>query len=439
MLIIKKINNFIIYFLIAASAVFLLFNKYPYFQVLSILLLLVIAFIFFLLKFSFVHNNRDILFVLMVIYLYFIISYFISGQTLQNFLSYRFLRYDGNFFFCYIMFFVFSIPFFDYKKALSIYFKFAFFTFTALSLLGLTEYMFEKTAITIQKEPYAGKIFHAFNVTHNATGSVYSMICIFALVFFLREKNIYKKTGYIFVLASCIIGLLITKSRGSYVGLAAAFIFILWMNYRSIKKFLISLAIISAASLPFLYITGAYKRIFQIFDFKATTTIRLDLWERAWSLFSQSPIFGVGFGRYNDIFENSRLQGIRGLVNIYIDPNFAINDAHAHNAYFQFLSETGVIGLFLLLLFWFLCFYKINRAFINTENEFSKKVYLCGLGAIISLLTISFTENYMSATTVMVCVSIIVALCLGLIWQNDKEKLHNRIKDNGHNLENENN
>ena len=439
MLILKKINSFVLYFLISAPVVFLLFNKYPYFQILSILLLLIISFIFFLLKFTYVQNNRDILFLLIIIYLYLIFSYFLSGQTLQNFFLYRFLRYDGNFFFCYIMFFVFSIPFFDYKKALNLYFKFTFFTFTVLSLFGFTEYLFEKTAFTIQKDTYAGKFFHAFNVTHNATGSVYSIACIFALVFFLREKNFYKKIGYIFILASCMLGLFITKSRGSYVGFAVALIFILWMNYRSVKKFFISVVIIFAGSIPFLYITGAYKRIFQIFDFKATTTIRFDLWERAWSLFSQSPIFGVGFGRYNDIFENSRLQGIRGLINIYRDPNFAINDAHAHNAYLQFLSETGVLGLFLLLLFWFLCFYKINRAFINAENEFSKKAYLSSLGAIISLLTISLTENYLSATTVMICVSIIIALCLGLIWQNNKEKFCNQNKVGGQNLKNENN
>ncbi|MHB8276107.1 MAG: O-antigen ligase family protein [Candidatus Humimicrobiaceae bacterium] len=337
------------------------------------------------------------------------------------------------------MFFVFSIPFFNYKKALNLYFKFTFFTFTVLSLFGLTEYLFEKTAFTIQKDPYAGKFFHAFNVTHNATGSVYSMVCIFALVFFLREKNFYKKIGYIFILAVCIIGLFITKSRGGYVGFAVALIFVLWMNYRSLKNFFISFAIIFVGSIPFLYITGAYKRILQIFDFKATTIVRFDLWERAWNLFSQSPIFGVGFGRYNDIFENSRLQGIRGLVDIYIDPNFTINDAHAHNAYLQFLSETGVLGLFLLLLFWCLCFYKLNRAFINTENEFSKKAYLCGLGAIVALLTISLTENYLSATTVMICVSIIIALCLGLIWQESKKNFHNQNQVSGWNLENENN
>ncbi|MCL4385560.1 MAG: O-antigen ligase family protein [Actinobacteria bacterium] len=294
-----------------------------------------------------------------------------------------------------------------------------------VSLFGITEYLFGKTLYTIQSDPYAGKFFHAFNVTHNATGSVYSIICIFALVFFLREKNLYKKIIYIFVLASCMLGLFITKSRGSYVGFAMALIFVLWMNYRSVKKFFISISIIIGASVPFIYITGAYKRILQIFDFKATTLVRFDLWERAWNLFSSSPIFGVGFGRYNDNFDYTRLQGIRGFFNLYIDPNFIINDAHAHNAYLQFLSETGIFGLFLLLLFWFLCFYKINRACINTKDEFSKKVYLCGLGSIINLLIISLTENYLSATTVMVCVSIIIALSLGLIWQDNKLKINN--------------
>lgn len=415
----KKVDNFIRYFLVAIPAFFLLFNKYPYLQVFSVILLILISFIFFLSKFIIIKQNEDLFFLLVVIYIYFIFSYFFSGQNLNSFLSYRFLRYDGNFFFCYILFFALSIPFFNYKKALDLYFKFLFFIFSVISLFGLSENLFEKTFITIENDPYAGKIFHAFNITHNATGSVYSMVCIFALIFFLREKVLNKKIVYGFVLSACLLGLFITKSRGSYIGFAVAMVFILWMNYQSIKKFLISITVIIIASLPFLYITGTYKRILQIFEFKASTVLRFSLWKRAWNLFSSSPVFGIGFGRYNDNFENTRLIGIRGLFNTYIDPNFATNDAHAHNAYLHFLSETGIIGLGLLLLFWFLCFYKINRAYISTKNKFSSKAYLCGIGAIISLFTMSFTENYFSATTVMVCVSTTVALCLGLIWQEN--------------------
>ncbi|GAI47811.1 unnamed protein product, partial [marine sediment metagenome] len=75
----------------------------------------------------------------------------------------------------------------------------------------------------------------------------------------------------------------------------------------SVKKFFKALSIMVLISLPFIFITGIYKRILQIFDLKsAPTVIRFELWDRAWYLFSQSSLFGIGFGRFNDIFSIDR-------------------------------------------------------------------------------------------------------------------------------------
>ena len=51
-----------------------------------------------------------------------------------------------------------------------------------------------------------------------------------------------------------------------------------------------------------IFVSDAFKRITQIFDFKeANISWRFVLWERALYMFRQSPIFGVGLGRFNDI------------------------------------------------------------------------------------------------------------------------------------------
>jgi len=164
-----------------------------------------------------------------------------------------------------------------------------------------------------------------------------------------------------------------------------------------------------------------------IFDFsESNALVRFVLWERAWYLFTRSPIFGIGFGRYNDINYISwgeiipRLDLFIGYPNIaafYMEPAYRFGFGHAHNAYFQFLAETGIIGLGLLLFFWILCYRKILKGYNLTRGGFSKKVFLSSLGGIASLFALSLTENYFSATMVMICLSMTISLAIGLSWQ----------------------
>jgi len=45
---------------------------------------------------------------------------------------------------------------------------------------------------------------------------------------------------------------------------------------------------------------------------------------------------------------------------------------------------------------------------------------LGGLASIVLLFVLSFTENYFSTTTIMVPASMIVSLCIGLSWQENR-------------------
>ena len=419
------ILNEILYILLVFPVLFLLVNKFPYLLIFSVSISVLIGVLLFLSKRSITSFHTEILGILLIIYIYIIISYFFSGQKLVNFFSYPFIRNDGNFFFCYILFFIFAIPFLDYKRLARLYFIFIFSVFTAFSFLGIIEYFLGKWSLMVWTDPYAGKIFHALNFAHNATGSVYAIVCIFALVFFLKEKINKLKLLYLFILFINLIALFITKSRGSYLGFILGAIFILWLHYRSIKKFFKAFGIMVLISLPLIFVTGIYKRILQIFDLKgAPTVIRLELWDRAWYLFSQSPIFGIGFGRFNDIFSIDRnifnierLKGYPGIVTYYANQSFYFDSSHIHNSYLQFLTETGIIGIGLLILFWILCLVKIIKSYLDLKDKFTKKVYLSSAGSIITLLALSLSENYLSATTIMIPLSILTSLAIGLSWQ----------------------
>ena len=268
-----------------------------------------------------------------------------------------------------------------------------------------------------------GVMFEALNNAHNATGSVFAVISVILLAFFLRERK-KVKILYFFVLILCLAGLLMTKSRGSYVGFAAGAVIVLWFFYRSWRKFAITMSVIITISTLTVFLTGIYKKIPSIFNLtEGTSGVRLELWGKAWYLFSQSPIFGVGFARYNDIgYGNIKLTGTPQIASFFMEPKFDFSSAHAHNSYLQFLAETGFIGLVLLLLFWVLCYLRILEAYDFTKDEFSKKIFLSGLGIIVALFALSLTENYFSATTIMMCTSVFISLSIGLFWQEKYSK-----------------
>ena len=412
------------YILLASPVLFLLVNRYPYFLILSMLVVIFLSLIFFLSKRKITSYHYPLLLLLSLIYAYFIISYFFSGQYISNFFSYNFLRTDGNFFFSYILFFALAVPFFDYRKLADYYFKITFFVFSIFALIGITEFLLGYSALMIKEDSTVGNMFMGLNFAHNATGSIYALVSIFALIFFLEEKAKKIKILYSAVFALCAAALFLTKSRGSYLAFMVAVVFVLGLHFKSIKKFFISLGSMAAASVALLFITDSIDRFINIFTTEGTAAIRLGLWERAWSLFTRSPIFGAGFGRYNDIQSllTDNLAGREGFLAFFLHPRFLYDFGHAHNSYLQLLAETGIIGLGLLLSFWGLSFYIIFRSFRASRDNFSRKAFLAGLSTIVVLLALSFTEHYLSATTIMVGSSMIVSICIGLGWQQNSVK-----------------
>jgi O-antigen ligase len=430
----NKIFSNILCFVVALPGLFLLTNKYPLVAIISISTVLFLG-IFFLFYKRYINTEHYIVLgVLSILYFYFILSYFISGQSLKNFFTYEFLRYDGSFFFGYILFFALAVPFFNYRKAANIYFKIIFFTFSAFALFALIMFLSKNFSILYRLQNRE-ESFIVFNLTHNATGSVYALVSVFLLAFFLWERNKKFKIAYIIMLAVCIVGLFLTRSRGSYISFIAGSIIVLWIYFRSVKKFLIALLAMIAALVPVIFISGAYKRVLQIFDFKEVNiSWRMVLFERAMFMFKQSPIFGIGFGRFNDIsspdiinnfnFNNMHIfLGYPKIISFIMERNFVFSDAHAHNSYAHFLAETGIIGLGLIILFWILCFKSIYRGYSNTVDELAKKIFLSAMGGIIALFTISITENYFASPTILMCISMVTSLSLGLCWQERKKIL----------------
>jgi O-antigen ligase len=415
----------LVYLLIAFLPVFILMNKFPYLSIFSIIMLLLLSIVHFLKNRDISQQHIRVNILLFSISCYLLFSYLISRQPVINLFKYGFIRYDGNFFFSYAPFLILAIPFLDYRKAAKIYFQFLFIAFTTFVVIGFFEYINGMSSFMVRVDDvYVGPMFIALNNSHNATGSVFSIVSIFAFAFFLESDN-KEKIAYFCISILSFIAVFMTKSRGSLVAFIIGVFFLLLIGSKSFLKFLRNILVMAVIIIPLVFITGTYVRITQIFhiyDLSALT--RFALWDKAILLFKQSPILGIGFARYNDVpwnFNKVPLTGNPGIFSLYTSGNYIFNDTNAHSSYLHFLAETGVIGLILVLAFWIFCLVIIFKAYRRTSDNFSKKVYLSLIGGIITLFFLSITENYMTAPTVMLCLSLAASLAVGLSGE-EKEK-----------------
>jgi len=78
--------------------------------------------------------------------------------------------------------------------------------------------------------------------------------------------------------------------------------------------------------------------------------IRLEMWKHAWEAFLTAPVIGIGWGEYPYyLYENLNSIGM---------------DRNAHNIFFHFLAETGIIGVsFLLFSLYHLFHVEIKREY----------------------------------------------------------------------------
>lgn len=162
-----------------------------------------------------------------------------------------------------------------------------------------------------------------------------------------HSRRILRSSSILIVL---IIGLLLTQKRAHLVIMAVSLmlIFITYSqnNTEKIKKvikgFVLSLLVLFIViSLSNYTEIGRilFARILESFNDIAEgqdiTSNRTNLWIHAWNVFLQNPLFGIGWGNFND--------SIIGAVTVYTKMD-------THNIYLQLLSETGIIGTTLILL-----------------------------------------------------------------------------------------
>lgn len=173
-----------------------------------------------------------------------------------------------------------------------------------------------------------------FTASYGTNGLYMSMgLCAFIgyLVFNGKKGKSVKIYVILFIL---VIGMLLCGKRGQSIALIIAY-YVLYYFYNSNRKmgrifklFSITLLIFLLIYLVSLFIPDVLvviSRFIEQSNKDDISTGRFSMWETAWMIFKQNPLFGMGWRwfRYSA---------------------YTLNDYDVHNVFLQWLTELGIIG-----------------------------------------------------------------------------------------------
>ena len=328
-------------------------------NIITIALLGVFIFIFFVQKFSLFANKTVRL--LLILYLYLIFNTFIS-------LDYEVSAFRNIGFIRYIFLFV-AINFIFYQeKNVDFIFK----VWLAVILIVFFDIFFEF---------YNGKNILGFPSLKNRIGSFFKDEAVIGsfvnsfifLIFGYLLKNFEKKKNYekLFTISFLLIGItsvIFTGERAStiklFFGLFLFFLIIKKTKYIYLTVVLASIIIFISANFGQYKVikTRFYDDIFPRFFpklynvEKRHTSIYFHLYASGIEVFKKYPVFGVGTKNY-------RVETcVKDLTRKYKC------NTHPHQIYVEFLSEHGLAGTILLLYLFFSLIFKNFRNMVQSKN-----------------------------------------------------------------------
>ena len=189
----------------------------------------------------------------------------------------------------------------------------------------------------------------------------------------LKEQENYLIYSFFIISTVLLLSVFITGERMSLL-LTLASIFIVFMGFFfaklfSFKKVTILLLISSIAilffalSFPDTTQRAYFSSIEKIINWR-TSDYGL-VWQSAYDVWMQSPVFGVGLHKYREACENLGTYGSSYLNAIGSGVCF-----HPHNISLQLLSETGIIGF--ILFYTMVCF----LTFSSLKTFYTKRLWL---------------------------------------------------------------
>ncbi len=272
------------------------------------------------------------------------------------------------------------------------------------ALVGLYQYLYpDDLNVWVDQEMFediSGRIVSLFE-NPNVYGEYLIVMIMINLGVVIKSERIISKLFYLGTLALNVLCVLLTYSRGCWIGVAVALMVFLFIRYRKWFIVAIGIGIIGLFFLP----ESIMNRVLSIGNLSdSSTSYRMYIWEGTVHMLQDFWATGVGVG--SDAFNH--------IYPIY--SYGAISAPHPHNLYLLILAETGIVGL---IVFIALICVLVKKLFVTANR--SQNSFLRTFAAILLSATIGFLiqgvfdnvwYNYRLFLFFFIVVGLSAAVCL---------------------------
>ena len=238
-------------------------------------------------------------------------------------------------------------------------------------------------------------------LSQNAYGFQFSAFSSFLLTNTLTEKG-WKKVAALIGYALLGGAVAINGSRGSWAGVSTGFvIFLIVLFLSQPRKFsgvilLLLLTgsialVIFASSTQFSQAVSSRFSTLENLENEKSYQVRIVMNQKSWRLFKESPLFGIGAGRFRSSTINLDLPEVFR----YANPT-KFDGKSAHNSYLSFLAETGLVGTvpyIILMLTLIISGFKSAIILTRESQYWATAIYASFIGMSVHMWVISSITN----------------------------------------------
>lgn len=221
-------------------------------------------------------------------------------------------------------------------------------------------------------EKRANGPFWVVGLNANHFGAFIAHYAVFALGLFAVDKHKVRRWLYLLTFFGSLYPLFYSYSRGAYVAVLAALLVLGVLRWRLLLVVLAVFLLTWSSVLPDSVVDRINTTESEDGELEESAALRIVVWNLAEKLFTDHPVFGIGFNGFWFASEGLRLRNV-------------------HNYYLQTLAEQGVIGTLLFAALFCLAIASGWRLYKLGDDDFFKGM---GLGFVVCVVAVMVTNVF---------------------------------------------
>ncbi|MBU0707714.1 O-antigen ligase family protein [Patescibacteria group bacterium] len=218
------------------------------------------------------------------------------------------------------------------------------------------------------------------------------------LTYYFNQRPIKPNKTFLLGIGLLLLILLLTYTRGAWIGLAIYLILTGLFWYRKLLLIISGIIVVIMLIFPTVNQFTFNEYNFDLYQIpiverltddseESSVDWRIKVWTEMSRKIEDRPYFGYGLGTFPFLRE----QMIKG---------FFIS-TEAHNDYLRLTIEVGIIGLLIYLIILLKNIFNLIKSYINSTYQHNKIWFLGAIGLALAFMFMSFFDNILQGTAVM--------------------------------------